>query len=267
MTRICSAAPFVSLAFVFVAPLAACDRQEAARTAEAPAIVLTDTPPPLATVDAAVKPANTGALPPGHPPMGGTQRQAPPGPVDPNTPLPPGHPPVSGQAAPAGAPPMMPSPEVARETDKDLPLVLEGSGGLDELTKRQKMLPDALKADFETAFRLVFTLDRARRDATRAGALVATLLASDDVTAKASGHRLAGYLAINRGFDTVAALAAYREAIALDPNYGEAHYALAFTLAISDLGAGKTHFDRALELGVADTRNLRGQFYGAASTP
>jgi hypothetical protein len=58
-------------------------------------------------------------------------------------------------------------------------------------------------------------------------------------------------------------LAAYRKAVALDPDYGEAHYALSFTLAISDLAAGKVHFDRAMALGVPDTRDLRGQFYGA----
>jgi tetratricopeptide (TPR) repeat protein len=155
----------------------------------------------------------------------------------------------------------MPGPQVARETDQALPLVLEGSGGLAELTRRKAMLPSELQASFEEAFRLVFTLDRAKRDATRAGAVVATLVASPDKAAQAAGHRLAGYLAINRGFDAPGAIAAYRQAIAVDPDYGEAHYALAFTLAISDLEAARTHFERAMALGVPDTRQLRAQFF------
>jgi hypothetical protein len=151
---------------------------------------------------------------------------------------------------------------VPAEQGVELPLPLEGSGGLSELAVRTQKLPEALRADFELAFRLVFTLERQKRDAARAQPLVDRLIAAPEVAAQAAGHRLAGYLAINRGFDSVSALAAYRKAIALDPDYGEAHYALSFTLAISDLAAGKVHFERAMSLGVPDTRGLRGQFYG-----
>ena len=77
--------------------------------------------------------------------------------------------------------------------------------------------------------------------------------------------RMLAYLAINTGFDTKTATARYEKALALDPEYGEAHYALAFTLAISDRSAGKDHFEKAMKLGVPDTRNLRGQFYGAGA--
>ena len=48
---------------------------------------------------------------------------------------------------------------------------------------------------------------------------------------------------------------------AADPDYGEAHYALSFMLTQSDLERGRRHFERAMQLGVPDERNLRGQFY------
>ncbi len=238
----------------------ACERSAPAPTPEAPAVVLTDPPPALPGAAAPAEPP-AGDLPPGHPPLGDADRKAAPGPVDPSTPLPPGHPPVTGGTAASGAP-VAGAAAVPAEEGVELPLPLEGSGGLSELAVRVQMLPEALRADFDLAFRLVFTIARQKRDAARAQPIVDTLIAAPEVAAKAAGHRLAGYLAINRGFDSVAALAAYRKAVELDPNYGEAHYALSFTLAISDLAAGKVHFERATALGVPDTRGLRGQFYG-----
>jgi len=241
----------------------ACERDKPSQTPSAPTVVLTDDPPPLPTPTSAPHTGastQAGALPAGHPPLD-TPRMPPPGPVDPNAPLPPGHPPVAGEAPAPGRPASVAGPAVPSEVDVALPLPLEGSGGLTELRARQATLPQALRATFDEAFRLVFTLDRAKRDAARAGNLVAQLLSSGDTMAKAAGHRVAGYLAINRNFDTATALVEYRAAIAADANYGEAHYALAFTLAISDLGAGRAHFDKAIALGVPDTRNLRGQFY------
>lgn len=243
-----------------IASIPACDREERAPTPSAPTIVLTDEPPALPNPQPALAEHGVAGLPSGHPPLGNV-RMPPPGPVDPNAPLPPGHPPLD--TAPPGndRPSSVAGPAVPSELNAELPLPLEGSGGLSELKARQGTLPEALRAPFEEAFRLVFTLERQKRDAARAGTLVATLLASPDPMAQAVGHRVAGYLAINRNFDSVTALAEYRAALNADPDYGEAHYALAFTLAISDLTAGKAHFDKATALGVADTRNLRGQFY------
>jgi Tfp pilus assembly protein PilF len=53
----------------------------------------------------------------------------------------------------------------------------------------------------------------------------------------------------------------YEKAVAADPNYGEAHYALAFMLTQSDMARARTHFDKAMALGVPDERNLREQFF------
>ncbi|MFO0751152.1 MAG: hypothetical protein U1F43_36590 [Myxococcota bacterium] len=63
--------------------------------------------------------------------------------------------------------------------------------------------------------------------------------------------RMLGYVALNNGFDAATATATYEKALALDETYGEAHYALAFVLAISDKEKGKVHFERALALGVS----------------
>jgi len=51
-------------------------------------------------------------------------------------------------------------------------------------------------------------------------------------------------------------------AIELKPDYGEAHYALAFMYAMNDLDVGRQHFRRAMELGIEDEHALGGQFYG-----
>ncbi len=245
----------------------ACERTPTPVTPEAPAVATEPASAPAAPASPEAAPTPS-ALPAGHPPLGDAARRPPPGPVDPNTPLPPGHPPVPGATPPAGMPSAPAGRPVAApvpsESGVELPLPLEGSGGLSELTARKAMLPEAHRAPFEEAFRLIFTIERQKRDAARAGTLVEPLIADADAKVQAAGHRLAGYLAINRNFDTAAALTSYRAAIAADPDYGEAHYALAFTLAISDLAAGRTHFDRAMALGVPDTRNLRGQFYGDA---
>jgi hypothetical protein len=53
----------------------------------------------------------------------------------------------------------------------------------------------------------------------------------------------------------------YRKAVALDPDYGEAHYALSFMLTQFDMAEGRTHFERAMALGVPDERDLGGKFY------
>jgi tetratricopeptide (TPR) repeat protein len=66
---------------------------------------------------------------------------------------------------------------------------------------------------------------------------------------------------MNIGFNHEAAMANYQKAIELKPDYGEAHYALAFMYAMSDLEKGREHLKRALELGVADERNLVDNFY------
>jgi hypothetical protein len=197
--------------------------------------------------------ASDTALPAGHPPVG----NAAPAPTG----LPSGHPPIGGQAGAvqAGGPMMA---QLEAEKDVPMPLPLEGAGSVAELKARLAKVKDATKhAAFDEAFRKVFTVQRPARDNKRAGELMTPLATDSDPLVAALAERILGYVRVNSGFDAAGAQARYEKAVALDPDYGEAHYALAFVLAISDLGRGKTHFEKAMSLGVPDTRGLRGQFY------
>jgi hypothetical protein len=145
------------------------------------------------------------------------------------------------------------------ESDQELPLPLEGAGGVAELTKRLAVVADpALRAKVASAFRKTFTLARAKRDPQGAAALLAGL---DAGAVGATAQRILGYVAVSNGFDVPAAMGHYNQAVALDPNYGEAHYALAFMHVMSDLAAGRVHFDKARALGVPDTNRLGEQYY------
>jgi Tfp pilus assembly protein PilF len=78
----------------------------------------------------------------------------------------------------------------------------------------------------------------------------------------APGYRVLGYAYLNTGKQSQA-LNAYRKAVDIDPNYGEAHYALAFMYAMGDLAAGTEHFRKAMDLGIPDERDLGSRFYPA----
>ena len=56
----------------------------------------------------------------------------------------------------------------------------------------------------------------------------------------------------------------YEKAIALEPTFGEAHYALAFLCALNDRAAGAKHYKSACEAGVEDTMSLD-RLYGEKS--
>jgi len=194
------------------------------------------------------------AMPAGHPPLAPSA-------------LPPGHPPTGAPASPA-APSGMNMGAVAAETGVERPLPLEGAGSVAELRARLALIGDAaLHAPIEEAFRKLFTVDRASRDGARAREILEPLASHADAKVSATALRMLGYVALNSGFDAPTATARYQQAIGLDADYGEAHYALAFVLAISDLDKGKAHFDKAMSLGVPDVRNLRQQFYGGAAHP
>jgi len=152
--------------------------------------------------------------------------------------------------------------DLAAEAGVELPLVLEGAGSIGELKGRLAKVADvSLHAALEEGFRKVFTLDRPKRDAARATELLEPIASNADHKAAALAERILGYVRINSGFDSEGAKARYIKAVELDADYGEAHYALAFTYAISDLVKGKEHFEKAMALGVPDTRQLRAQFY------
>lgn len=182
--------------------------------------------------------------------------------------LPSGHPPVAGMGTgvsvptqPRAAPAAPAQPEEEIETGTERPLPLKGAGGADELKRRLAAIADKSVRDrVDSAFRLTFTAERARRDPAEARRLLADL--GDHPQAGAVAARIMGYVAVSTGFDVAAANAAYRRAIALDADYGEAHYALAFMLSMNDLATGRTHFERAMDLGVPDTRGI-GRFYPA----
>ncbi|HEX7877949.1 MAG TPA: tetratricopeptide repeat protein, partial [Candidatus Eisenbacteria bacterium] len=115
-----------------------------------------------------------------------------------------------------------------------------------------------LQNDFETAFRYTFAARLGQRNYPEAIRLTHKLVT--ERLGFAPAYRVLGYALFNidRATD---ALAAYQRAVSLDPDYGEAHYALALMFAMGDKAAGREHFRRAMELGIKDERQLEQQFY------
>jgi hypothetical protein len=141
-----------------------------------------------------------------------------------------------------------------------LPLPATGIASEQELARCQAELTDPEKRkQFEEAFRLTFTLDKASRNGTRARALLDALIES--MPKHACSFRTRGYVHINNGFDVDSAIADYTRAIEHSPNYGEAHYALAFAHTVRDAAQGQVHFQKAMELGIRDERNLGPRFF------
>lgn len=144
-----------------------------------------------------------------------------------------------------------------------IPLKQSGVGGATELQREKAALPDAAGAnDFERAFRLTFTTDRTQRDYSTARELLLALIQKQPRFAGA--YRTLGYaeFSLNPG-DVGLALQHYNKAVELHPNYGEAHYAIAFMHAATEnRQEGLQHYRKAMELGVADERHIGERFYG-----
>ena len=250
VAALCPRSP-MRYALLALALAAACDKPPATPTPtadHAPAAV----PPTSATpsAPAAAHPSTD----PAPPPAGA---------------LPPGHPPIAPTGSPHGAPPPGApgagpmAAAVPAETGVDRPLPLEGGGSVAELRARLAKVKDSTKHPvLEDAFRKTFTVDRAARDVSGAEALLTPLAQDPDPAIASLAERTLGYVRVSSGFDQEGAKARYARALELDPDYGEAHYAQAFMLAMGDRAAGKVHFDRAMALGVPDTRGLKEQFYG-----
>lgn len=115
-----------------------------------------------------------------------------------------------------------------------------------------------LQNDYEMAFRYAFSAKVAHRNFPESIRLINHVIA--ERPGYAPGYRVLGYALFNTNRATEA-LAAYRRAVSIDPNYGEAHYALAFLFAMGDRATGREHFRRAMELGIVDERHLEQQFY------
>jgi tetratricopeptide (TPR) repeat protein len=163
--------------------------------------------------------------------------------------LPEGHPPIDGGTM--GGAPVDPSA---------LPLKETGSGSLAELERGRAATKNAeAAAAYEKGFRLTFTSDQGGRDYEQARTLFNQAITLDSKYAEA--YRGLAYAEFNIGFNKEAALKNYMKAIELKPDYGEAHYALAFMYAMDNTEKGAEYFKKAMELGVADERDLGTRFY------
>jgi tetratricopeptide (TPR) repeat protein len=167
---------------------------------------------------------------------------------------------AGAMGAPRGAGPMSDQPSGPAETGVDLPLPLQGLGSVHELERALRRIPgEEDRKAFESAFRLTFTADRQRRDFAEAESAFKDILTRNPNLAEA--YRGLAYAEFNRSMNFPATIELYEKAIQLDPDYGEAHYALAFMLGPGDPERGRIHFQRAMDLGVKDERNLRQRFF------
>jgi|GEM_PF-2956979 len=152
----------------------------------------------------------------------------------------------------------LPPSEVEAE-GVEYPLRLKGLGSLEELR-------DALAAignveedvlhDFEKGFRLTFTVEK--RDFEQAKKLLERVLKKKPNLAQA--YRVLAFITLSENFNADGARALYEKALSLRSNYKEVHYALAVLFLLSDKEKGKTHFEKAIELGQEDYQNLA-KFY------
>ncbi|NUN16553.1 MAG: tetratricopeptide repeat protein [Myxococcales bacterium] len=181
--------------------------------------------------------------------------QAPPMDAIKGKPLPPGHPPIGSPHGSQAVQPMQ-----MKSDGNELPLPETGNASVAELQRGLSHLQqESNKAVFERAFRLVFTTDRTKRGYDEAKGLLDSVLQSEPN--HAASYRTLGYVAVNQGFNQELAIKNYQKAVELEPNYAEAHYALAFMHAVGDKAAGAAHFKKAMELGATDDRGIGPQFY------
>jgi len=162
--------------------------------------------------------------------------------------------------------PAVPTPssniQITPNAGKPLPEVAGGDiGHLQDLEKGMNSISDVTaKAKFERAFRMTFSKDKSLRNYKEAGTLFEAVLKTEQNHPQTL--RGMGYIAVNQGMQLGRAMAFYRAAIKADKNYGDAHYGLAFLYGPSQPAKGIGHYRQAMALGVKDTRNLKGKFYG-----
>lgn len=163
------------------------------------------------------------------------------------------------QQPPLNAPFMQSQTTGPVEEGKPLPLKLSGMNSLEELNKGLSKLQDAeSKQLFDDAFRKTFTADQSGRNYADAETKFRQVIKKNPKYAEA--YRGLGYALFNQG-QAEAAMENYLKATEINPNYGEAHYALAFMYAMGDQAKGKQHYQKAMQLGIPDERQLGERFY------
>ena len=143
----------------------------------------------------------------------------------------------------------------------DVALVATGHNSAEELSRALAKLDDPEAAvDFEMAFRQTFSAKQAQRNYPEAERLIQKII--EKHAGYAPAYRVLGYDRFNMDMRNPGpAMDAYMKAVELDPNYGEAHYAMAFMYAMGDRSRGLEHFKKAMSLGVEDERHLGERFY------
>lgn len=152
-------------------------------------------------------------------------------------------------------------PDVQGPTDgNDIALKAVGMNSAEELARELARLSDSsLQAQFEAAYRKTYAVRQAQRAYAEAGRLAGEVIGRRPDFAPA--YRVQGYARFNSG-NPDGALVSYRKAVELDPNYGEAQYALAFLYVMTDVAAGKTHFQKAMALGIKDELDIGPRYFG-----
>jgi tetratricopeptide (TPR) repeat protein len=170
-----------------------------------------------------------------------------------------------GDAGSAPGAPMAGAPNMGSNGPNDgnaVPLKLTGLGSAAELNREMAKLTDKVQAaHFESAFRLTFSSDMSKRDYQQAEELVQALIAAQPRFAPA--YRTLAYAEFNLNpSETAVSMQHYEKAVELEPEYGEAHYAIAFMCAATgEREKGVEHYKKAMALGVVDERNIGERFY------
>lgn len=147
------------------------------------------------------------------------------------------------------------------------PLKKTGMGSAQELNTeiaKIKNLDAKDKVTIKKAFRIAFTIDRAKRDLKVAKTLFTMVLKKHPDNALA--HRGLAYIAILDGFQVAQAINEYKLAIKGDPKYKEAYYGIASLYLTSNPKEGYPFFKKAMELGATDEHGLKNMYNQAVKS-
>lgn len=141
-------------------------------------------------------------------------------------------------------------------------LPMTGHNSVTQMKVELAGLPEADRAAYEQAYRLTFASNKDQRSPGQARQLFSQLI--DKHPKFGPAYRGVAYTYVDDGFQVQQAIAWYEKGVAADPDYGLAHYGLAFMLgAFNETQRGYEHFQQAMKLGVEDERNLKSKFYAS----